>query len=191
MGQGELGRWEMQVLVMWRTIMAWRAIGPLFILAVCGTAGKNKFMKIDVFVGNMLKYVSDQSKERALAQLHTYGTHRFLSNPAMSPQQWQAIQHLDICMLWHAYIYGSENKRRKWRRWIDTLAEIEGPHRTPPGCALLTQQIQLFHDKYPLPEVNRTEIDIIVVPSMMLLRALDIGGQHRTAEFFSDKINHM
>jgi hypothetical protein len=62
----------------------------------------------------------------------------------------------------HAYIYGSEDKRRKWRRWIDTLADIEGPQRTPP-----------------------------VVPSMMLLRALDIGGQHRTAELFSDKVDHM
>ncbi len=78
--------------------------GPAFIFAVCGTAGKNKCMKIDVFVGNMLKYVSDQSKERALAQLHTYG---FFMYPAMSPQQWQAIQLLDIRMLGHAYIYGS------------------------------------------------------------------------------------
>ncbi len=96
-----------------------------FILAVCGTAGKNKCMKIDVFVGKMLKDVSDQSKKMALAQLHTYGTHFFLMYPAMSPQQWQAIQLLDIRMLGHAYIYGSEDKRRKWRRWIDTLAEIE------------------------------------------------------------------
>ena len=35
------------------------------------------------------------------------------------------------------------------------------------------------------------EIESIVVPSMMLLRALDIGGQHRTAELFSDKVDHM
>jgi hypothetical protein len=141
-------------------------------------------MKIDVFAGNMLKYVSDQSKERALSQLHTYGTHRFLSNPAMSPalslrdspQQWQAIQHLDIRMLGHAYIYGSEDKRRKWRRWIDTLAEIEGPHRTPPGGALITQQIHIFHDKYQLPEINRTEIDNIVVPFMILLHAGPVWG---------------
>jgi hypothetical protein len=28
MGQGVHGRWEMQVLAMWRTTMAWRAIGP-------------------------------------------------------------------------------------------------------------------------------------------------------------------
>jgi hypothetical protein len=109
----------------------------------------------------------------------------------MSPQQWQVIQLLDIRMLGHAYIYGSEDKRRKWRRWIDTLAEIEGPHRTPPGGALLTPQIQIFHDKYPLPEINRMEIDNIVVPSMILLRALEIGGQYRTAELFSDKVNHM
>ena len=50
---------------------------PAFIMAVCGSAGKNKNMKMDVFVGNMLKYVSDQSKEKALAQQHTYGTHLF------------------------------------------------------------------------------------------------------------------
>jgi hypothetical protein len=36
---------------------------PSFISAVCGSAGKNKWMKIDLFVGNMLKYVADQSKE--------------------------------------------------------------------------------------------------------------------------------
>jgi hypothetical protein len=38
------------------------------------------------------------------------------------------------------------------------------------------------------------EIDNIVVPSMILLCALEIGGQHRTDELFSDKsdkINHM
>jgi hypothetical protein len=35
------------------------------------------------------------------------------------------------------------------------------------------------------------EIDNIVVPSIILLRALDIGGQYRTAELFSDKVNHM
>ncbi len=75
-----------------------------FILAVCGSAGKNKCMRIDVFVGNMLKYVADQSKERALAQLHTYGTHRFLIYPEMSPQQWHSIQLLDIRMLQNAYI---------------------------------------------------------------------------------------
>ncbi len=96
-------------------------------------------MKIDVFVGNMLKYVADQSKEMTLAQLHTYGTHRFLIYPEMSPQQWQSIQLLDIRMLQHAYIFGSEDKRRKWGRWIDTLADIEGPQRTPPGGALSTQ----------------------------------------------------
>jgi hypothetical protein len=122
---------------------------PAFIMAVCGSAGKNKNMKMDVFVGNMLKYVSDQSKEKALAQQHTYGTHLFLSNPEMSPQQWQSIQHLDIRLLEHAHIYGSEDKRRKWRRWMHTLAEIEGPHRTPPGGALLTQQIQIFHETHP------------------------------------------
>ncbi len=71
------------------------------------------------------------------------------------------------------------------------MAEIEGPHRTPPGGALSTQQIQIFHDKHPLPEINRMEIDNIVVPSMILSRALEIGGQHRTAELFSDKVNHM
>ena len=60
-----------------------------------------------VAVRFLLKYVTDQSKERALAQLHTYGTHRFLIYPVMSPQQWQAIQLLDIRMLGHAYIYGS------------------------------------------------------------------------------------
>jgi hypothetical protein len=70
---------------------------------------------------------------------------------------------------------------------MHTLAEIEGPLRTPPGGALLTQQIQIFHDKHPLPEINRMEIESIVVPSMMLLRALDIGGQHRTAELFYTK----
>jgi hypothetical protein len=94
-------------------------------------------MKIDVFVGNMLKYVADQGKEQALAQQHNYGTHRFLIHPEMSPQQWQSIQLPDIRMLQHAYIYGSEDK---WRRWIDTLADIEGLQRTPPGGALLTQQ---------------------------------------------------
>ncbi len=93
-------------------------------------------MRIDVYVGNMLKYVADQSKERALAQLHSYGTHCFFIYPEMSPQQWQSIQLLDIRMLQHVYIYGSEDKRRKWRGWIDTLADIEGPQRTPPGGAL-------------------------------------------------------
>ena len=88
----------------------------------------------------MLKYVAEQSKEKALAQLHNYGTHRFLIHSEMSPQQWQSIQLLDIRMLQHAYIYGSEDKRRKWRRWIDTLADIEGPQRTPPGGALLMQR---------------------------------------------------
>ena len=126
-----------------------------------------------------------------MAQQHNYGTHRFLIHPEMSPQQWQSIQLLDIRMLQHVYIYCSEDKRWRWRRWIDTLADIEGPQRTPPGGALLTQQIQIFHDKHPLPEINRMEIENIVVPSMMLLRALDIGGQHRTAELFSDKVDHM
>jgi hypothetical protein len=134
---------------------------PSFILAVCGSAGKNKCMRIDVFVGNMLKYVADQSKERALPQLHTSGTHRFLIYPEMSPQQSQSIQLLDIRMLQHAYIYGSEDKRRKCRRWINALADIEDPQRTPPGGALLMQQIQIFHDKHPLPEINRMEIETL------------------------------
>jgi hypothetical protein len=166
---------------------------PSFISAVCGSAGKNKWMKIDVFVGNMLKYVADQSKEKALAQMHNYGTHRFLIHPEMSLQQWQSIQLLDIRMLQHAYIYGSEDKRRRWRRWFDTLADIEGPQRRPPGGALLTQQIQIFHDKHTLPEINRMEIENIVVLSMLLLRALDLEGQleHRTAQLFSDKVDHM
>jgi hypothetical protein len=102
--------------------------------------------------------------------------HRFLIQPEMSPQQWLSNQLLDIRMLQHAYIYGSEDrdKRRKWRLWIDTLADIEGPQRTPPGGALITQQIQIYHDKHPLPEINRKEIENIVVLSMLLLRALDL-----------------
>ncbi len=166
---------------------------PPFISAVCGSAGQYKWMKIDLFVGNMLKYVADQSKEKALAQQHIYGTHCFLIHPKMSPQQWQPIQLLDIRMLQHAYIYCSDDKRRPgtWRRRIDTLADIEGPQRTPPGGALLTQQIQIYHDKHPLPEINRIEIENIVVPSMLLLPSLDLGGQHRTAQLFSDKADHM
>ncbi len=92
-------------------------------------------------------------------------------------------------MLQHAYIYG-HGSEDKWRRWIDTLADIEGLQRTPPGGALLTQQIQIYHDKHPLPEINRMEIENIVVPSMLLLRAWDLG-QHRTAQLFSDKVDHM
>ncbi len=33
---------------------------PAFILAVCGIVGKNKCMKTDIFVGNMLKYVRSE-----------------------------------------------------------------------------------------------------------------------------------
>ena len=83
-GQGVHGRWEMQVLAIWRTTLAWRAISLLLYQLFVGQQAKNKWMKIDVFVGNMLKYVADQSKEKALAQLHNYGTHRFLIHPEMT-----------------------------------------------------------------------------------------------------------
>ncbi len=31
--------------------------------------------------------------------------------------------------------------RRVWRRMVGTLSQIEWPHQTPPGGALITQQI--------------------------------------------------
>jgi hypothetical protein len=104
--------------------------------------------------------------------------------------------HLDlhsVVCLGGVIVYGVNSLRGIFRpvSWSIVANDIEGPHRTPPGGALLTQQTQIFHDKHPLPAMNRMEIENIVVPSMMLLRALDKGGQHRTAELFSDKVDHM
>jgi hypothetical protein len=80
----------------------------------------------------------------------------------MSPPQWKSIQVLDIRMLQHADIYGSEDKRRKWRRWFDTLADIEGPQQTPPGGELITQLIHIYHDKHPLPDINRMKSRVLL-----------------------------
>ena len=90
---------------------------PSFISAVCGSAGKNKWMKIDVFVSNMLKYVADQSKEKALAQQHNYGTHRFWIYPEKSLQQWQSIQLLTnmVALLEFFHLLQPVRGQVKWK----------------------------------------------------------------------------
>ncbi len=50
---------------------------PHFTQAVCGSAGKSKQLRLDVFAGNMIKYNKDISKETASKHMHYYGSHRF------------------------------------------------------------------------------------------------------------------
>ena len=52
---------------------------PRFTLAVCCSAGKTKQLKLDVMVGNTVKYVGDMSKESAAKQIKEFGSHRFLN----------------------------------------------------------------------------------------------------------------
>ena len=40
---------------------------PHFTQAVCGSAGKSRQLRLDVFAGNMIKYITDISKETALS----------------------------------------------------------------------------------------------------------------------------
>ena len=57
---------------------------------------------------------------------------------------------------------------------IATLLEIEGPQHIPPGGSLLVQQLEAYHDKYDIVGVNHTDIEYIISPSILGLKALDI-----------------
>ncbi len=152
---------------------------PAFTNAVCGAAGKSKQLKVDVFVGNMIKYIGDVSTETASKQIKLFKTHRFLSAAEMTPSQWSNLQLIDIRVLEHAHLYGSQAILKEWRTFVRTLAGIEGPQHTPPGALLITQRLQAYHDEYVLPEINRLDVECIVVPSMMGLCALDMDERSR------------
>jgi hypothetical protein len=159
---------------------------PSFTQAVCGAAGKSRKIKVDVFVANMMRY------ETAKKQIDDFGTHRFLRDPEMEPRQWATLQLLDSRMFKYAWLYGSQQMRRRWDGFTATLLVIEGPQHTPPGGALLVQQIQAYHDEYDLISVNRMDIECIITPSILGLKALDIDRrQYRTEEAFAAKVAHM
>ena len=75
-------------------------------MAVCGSAGKSKQLKVDVMVGNTIKYIGDLSRETAAKQISEYGSHRFLRDPESTSKQWNALQTMDIRVIQHAYLYG-------------------------------------------------------------------------------------
>ena len=75
---------------------------------------------------------------------------------------------------------------------LNVLLDIEGPQHTPPGGALLVQQIESYHVDYDLIEVNRMDIECIITPSMLGLKALDIDRrQYSTEEAFAAKVSLM
>ena len=164
---------------------------PKFSLAVCGSAGKSKQLKLDVMAGNMIKYIGDSSREAALKQVKDQGSHRFLRDPELTPKQWHAVQFLDIRILQHASLYTSEANRRIWRRMVGKLSQIEGPQQTPPGGALITQQIQIYNDEHGVVDINRMDIECIIAPSMMGLRALDMDGRFNTHDTLSARLSHL
>ena len=75
---------------------------PSFTQAVCGSAGKSRKIKVDVFVANMMRYIADESIETAKKQIDEFGSHRFLRDPEMEPRQWSTLQLLDSRMLKYA-----------------------------------------------------------------------------------------
>jgi hypothetical protein len=140
----------------------------------------------------MIRYIADESIETAQKQIDEFGTHRFLRDPEMEPRQWSTLQLLDSRMLKHAWLYGNQQMRRRWGYFTEVLLDIEGPQHTPPGGALLVQQIQSYHDEYALIEVNRLDIECIITPSILGLKALDIDRrQYRTEEEFAAKVSYM
>jgi hypothetical protein len=155
---------------------------PGFTSAVCGSGGKSKSLKVDIMVGNTIKYVHDVSKETAEKQIQEFGSHRFLRDPEMTSSQWSALQLADIRMLRHAHLYGTARDLKRWHRWIETLCDLDGPQGTPPGGALLSQKIQRYHDDYSLPDIDRTDIECFIVPSKMGLKAMDVSGMYKTDE---------
>ena len=55
---------------------------------------------------------------------------------------------------------------------------------------LITQQIQIYHDTCSLVDINRMDVECIVAPSMVGLRALDISGRFKTFDTLRDKLAH-
>ncbi len=87
---------------------------PHFTQAVCDSAGKSRQLHLDVFAGNMIKYITDISKETALKHLQAYGSHRFLVNPQLLPRQWKALQNLDVRHMQHALVIGTKEHASTW-----------------------------------------------------------------------------
>ena len=103
-----------------------------------------------------------------------------------------SLELLDSRVLKYAWLYGSQQMRRRWDGFTATLLVIEGPQHTPPGGALLVQQIQAYHDEYDLISVNRMDIECIITPSILGLKALDTDcRQYRTKEAFPAKVSHV
>ena len=100
----------------------------------------------------------------------------------MEPMQWSTLQLLDSRMLKHAWLYGNQQMSRRWDCFTEVLLDIEGPQHIPPGGALLVQQIQSYHDDYDLIEVNRMDIECIIAPSILGLKALDICRRQYSTE---------
>ncbi len=55
--------------------------------------------KVDVFVGNMIRYIEDESVKTAKRQIDGFGSQRFLRDPEMEPKQSALRQLLDNRML--------------------------------------------------------------------------------------------
>ena len=164
---------------------------PKFSLAVCGSAGKSKQLKVDVMIGNMIKYVGDVSRESAAKQIKLFGSHRFLRDPILTAPDWQEVQRLDIRILQLAQVHASEGNRKLWRRMVNTLSALEGPLHTPPGGALITQQIQIYLDQHGVVDINRLDIECIIAPTMMGLRAVEMDKRYKSFDALKAKIDHM
>ena len=74
---------------------------------------------------------------------------------------------------------------------VGTLSQIDGPQQTPPGGALITQQIQICNDEHGVVDINRMDIECIIVPSMVGLRAMDTDGRFNTHDTLSARLSFL
>jgi hypothetical protein len=161
---------------------------PHFTQAVCGSAGKSRQLHLDVFAGNMIKYITDLSKETALKHLQAYGSHRFLVTPQLLPRQWKALQNLDVRHLQHAMVIGTKEHASTWAGYMEELVTMEGPLKTPPGGTLVTDQIACMHTEFEQIAINRMDIECIIIPSYHLLRELDRNSAFKDTAAFHGEV---
>ena len=74
---------------------------------------------------------------------------------------------------------------------VGTLSQIERPQQTPPGGALITQPIQIYNEEHGVVDINRMDIECIIVPSMTGLLALDTDGRFNTHDTLGARLSFL